>query len=100
MSRNQREGRYCGALHGRHFRTHGVNNIVSSLDVCIELQMRQRRCTWGMFRRIAFDAGGALRILASVLSSPSMGDAASDRAVAEKAESHDTLKGEKDDSHS
>lgn len=81
MSRNQREGRYAGALHGRHYRTGGVNNIVSSLDVCIELQMRQRRSTWGMFRRIAFDADGALRVLASFLNT----SAPHDRAPAQEA---------------
>lgn len=52
MSRNQREGRYAGSLNGRHYRTRGVNCIVSTLDVCIELEVRRLGGASRLFDRL------------------------------------------------
>lgn len=57
MSRNQREGRYAGALNGRHYRTRGINNMVSTLDVCIELEMRRFGDASRLFNRLFADIG-------------------------------------------
>jgi hypothetical protein len=63
-SRNQREGRYAGALNGRHYRTRGVNNTVSSLDVCIELEMRRKGDAAHLFIRLFGDIGLPLYMFA------------------------------------
>lgn len=52
MSRNKREGQYAGTFSGRHYRTWGVNCTVSSLDVCIELEMRRMRYASRLFNRL------------------------------------------------
>jgi hypothetical protein len=48
MSRNEQQGKYAGKLNGKHYRTRGVNNIVSTFDCNMEMMWRQsklnRRC--------------------------------------------------------